>query len=123
MPSYDGSLIFGNAVIMTTADNPRTSQENAFFGLNGVESLDGGQHGRFTTVTGFLFAPSAPSLNASISLFRSYNDGSAYILVDSFGNAWPDVKMESFEPNPKVRRQGGNGDYWITYTARFKHLS
>ena len=42
MASFGGTSIFGTAVSMVTADNPRETQLNAFFGLSGLESLDGG---------------------------------------------------------------------------------
>ena len=123
MPSFNGDLIFGSVVVMKTSDNPRGEQQNAYPGLSGLESLDQGLRGRFTTVTGLLIGPDAPTLNALLGLFRSYNDGNAYVLVDSFGNAWSNVKYDAFEPEDQVKRRASDGAYYQTYTARFKHLS
>jgi hypothetical protein len=41
MASYGGVDIFGLSVSLTTADNPRQAQENKYFGLDGIERLDG----------------------------------------------------------------------------------
>jgi len=54
MASFGGASIFGTAVSMTTADNPREKQLNAYFGLSGLESLDGGLRGRVTHAAGLL---------------------------------------------------------------------
>ena len=75
MPSFGGTSIFGTAVSMSTADNPRESQLNTFFGLSGLESLDGGMRGRWTQVTGLLFGNSPGALATAEALFRSFNDG------------------------------------------------
>jgi len=106
---------------MRTSDNPRSSQENAFFGVNGIESLDGGQRGRFTEVKGLLYGASAADLQFAEILFRSYNDGFAYVLVDSYGGTWPYVKLETFDPQPRIK-QDVYGSFYRAYTARLRHL-
>jgi hypothetical protein len=106
---------------MVTADNPRENQLNAFFGLSGLESLDGGLRGRVTHVTGLLYGPSAPSLASAEALFRSFNDGIARTLVDTLGAAWPNVRLESFQPQGRVR-QSPAGVMFRSYQARFLHL-
>lgn len=122
MPAYGGAAIFGTSVSMTTVDNPRRQQMNQFPGINGRESLDQGFDGRFTVVTGLLIAPDAATLNSLENLFRSYNDGYARTLVDNFGNSWDFVKLDSFEPEGKVRIAAGPGYVFRPYTARFLHL-
>ena len=42
MPSFGGVNIFGTAVRMITVDNLRERQVNSYFGLSGLEMLDGG---------------------------------------------------------------------------------
>jgi hypothetical protein len=121
MPFFDGTNIFGAAVKMQTVDNPRASQENAFPGLSGIESLDQGDRGRFTTVTGLLFGGDPPSQGAAEALFRSYKDGLVYLLTDAYGVSWPFVKLESFEPQGRVMPLLGVG-WYRAYTARFRHL-
>ena len=61
MPSYGGVNIFGTAVTMSTADHPRESQVNSYFGLSGLEMLDGGSRGRVTEAGGLLFGPTPAS--------------------------------------------------------------
>ena len=121
MPTFNGEAIFGVAVKMATASNPRADQKNAFAGLNGVESLDQGDRGTVTTVSGHLIGIGPAGLNAALMLFRSYRDGRAYALVDNFGNTWPFVKLASFEPTGKVNRQT-DGYCSQAYTATFEHL-
>src|SRR5437868_5714906 len=104
MASYGGINLFGTAVSMTTADNPRENQLNAFFGLGGLESLDGGMRGRNTHATGLLFGASALILLAAKSQFRSFHDGVTRTLVDTMGGVWPNVSLVSFQPKGRVRQ-------------------
>src|SRR5689334_1561156 len=121
MASFGGTNIFGTAVSMITADNPREKQLNAYFGLSGLESLDGGSRGRVTHVTGLLYGNSAASLVSAESLFRSFNDGIVRPLVDTLGMAWPNVRLESFQPQGRIRQSPG-GILFRSYKARFLHL-
>jgi hypothetical protein len=121
VPTYDGQPIFGAGVQMTTQDNPRVSQINGFFGLSGLESLDGGLQGRYTSATGMLYGGTIDALNSAEQFFRSYNDGGAYVLVDDYFNIWPEVKLESFAPEGRKFYMDPFG-YCERYTARFLHL-
>jgi hypothetical protein len=121
MPSFNGTNIFGVAVSITTVDNPRGNQLNSFPGINGLESLDQGLRGRFTDATGKLTGANAADLADAEALFRSYNDGGGYVLVDSYGNSWGPVKLESFEPQGRIRRDVAGG-FFRDYKARFLHL-
>ena len=122
MASYAGVPIFGVAVSMSTADNPRDSQVNAFFGVNGVECLDGGFRGRVTRVRGVLYGQSSLLLASAEGLFRSYNDGVARVLVDNLGTVWGNVRLLSFMPYGRIR-QSPDGTYFRAYQAQFLHLS
>jgi hypothetical protein len=119
---FDGQNIFGASVSCVTADNPRAAQDNAYPGLSGIESLDQGLRGRFTTVTGILYGPGVGGLAAAEATVRNYNDGYAYTFVDNSGTAWAQVKLESFEPQGRVRQTAG---YLCVrpYTIRLRHLS
>ena len=122
MATYGGNNIFGSAVTMATSDNPRSKQLNTFFGLNGVESLDGGARGRTTQVTGILSWDSAAGLAALESSFRKYNDGVARMLVDNLGNVWTNVRLDSFQPTGRIRATA-QGLFFRAYSARFLHLA
>lgn len=121
MATYNGSSIFGYGVQINTVTNPLAVQLNAFFGLNNQQLMMGGLRGRYTTVQGVLYGSSAANLNTAIGLFESYVDGVARTLVDTFGNAWPQVILERFEPFGKIR-QHADGSYWKEYKAGFQHL-
>jgi hypothetical protein len=121
MASFGGTNIFGTAVSMVTADNPRERQLNAFFGLSGLEALDGGLRGRSTHATGLLYGASQVALATAESLFRSFNDGVARPLVDTLGVTWPAVCLVSFQPQGRIRQSPG-GVLFRTYKARFLHL-
>jgi hypothetical protein len=121
MPSFGGTNIFGTAVSMNTEDHPREKQVNSFFGVSGLETLDGGSRGRYTHASGLLFGSSAVALATAEALFRSYNDGIARILVDTFGTSWSNVRLESFLPQGRVK-QSPYGYYFRPYHARFFHL-
>lgn len=121
MATYGGVNIFGTAVSMVTSDNPREKQVNAYFGLSGLEALDGGLRGRVTTVRGLLFGASPLQLSAAEGAFRAFNDGEARTLVDTLGTAWPLVRLESFQPLGRVLQSPG-GVLFRAYQARFLHL-
>ncbi len=122
MASYGGVAIFGAAVSMTTSDNPRETQVNSFFGINGLETLDGGFRGRITKVHGVLFGQSSFLLASAEGLFRSYNDGIARTLVDNLGTVWPNVRLLTFQPQGRVR-QSADGTFFRAYQAQFLHLA
>lgn len=122
MPNYGGIQIFGAAVSMATADHARQSQVNSFFGINGLETLDGGFRGRVTKVRGVLHGPSALGLASAENLFRSFNDGVTRILVDNLGMIWTNVRLTGFQPHGRVR-QSPDGTYFRAYQAQFLHLA
>ena len=122
MPSFGGISIFGVAVSMATADITRQSQVNSFFGINGLELLDGGFRGRVTRVRGVLHGASTLGLGGAENLFRSLNDGAARTLVDTLGTAWANVRMQNFQPHGRVR-QAPNGTFFRAYQAQFLHLA
>jgi hypothetical protein len=121
MATFGGANIFGTAVSMTTADNPRANQLNAFFGLSGLESLDGGMRGRVTHVAGMLYGNSPAALAAAESAFRSFNDGVPRPLIDTLGTTWSNVRLEFFQPQGRVRQSPG-GYLFRSYKSRFLHL-
>ena len=122
MASYGGVGIFGAAVSMTTSDYPRESQVNSFFGINGIEALDGGFRGRITRVRGVLYGQSVQWLAAAEGAFRTYNDGVARVLVDNLGTAWPSARLLRFQPIGMLR-QSADGSYFRAYEAQFLHLA
>jgi hypothetical protein len=120
--SFGGIQIFGRSVSMVTTDNPTAEQLNHFFGLSGVERIDGGFTGRLTLARGVLSGSTSVNLGIAREAFRAYNDGFARVLVDTLGYAWPNVILKSFEQeSPKLIRSG-DGCY-LAYRATFYHLN
>ncbi len=122
MASYGGLGIFGAAMSMSTSDNPRESQVNSFFGINGLETLDGGFRGRITQVRGVLYGESAGLLASAEGTFRSYNDGVPRMLIDNLGTVWLNVRLLRFQPVGRVR-QSADGTFFRAYEAQFLHLT
>jgi hypothetical protein len=122
MASYGGVGIFGAAVSMTTSDNPRETQVNSYFGINGIESLDGGFRGRITNAQGVLYGESAFLLASAEGLFRSYNDGLPRTLVDNLGTVWSNVRLLRFQPQGRAR-QSADGTFFRAYQAQFLHMT
>lgn len=122
VPSFNGEFIFGADVVMVTSDPPRDVQVNAFIGINGVEVIDLGRRARYTMVTGRFIGVDEYGLGAIENYFRSYNDGYAYTLITTDGLVWPDVKLESFEPQPPMRLDRFTGEVSRAYRARLMHL-
>ncbi|WP_165221957.1 hypothetical protein [Aquisphaera insulae] len=91
MITYDGNNIFGAAVQFQHVAHPNAQQVNTFFGVNGTQSLFGGQRGRIFLIRGILLGASLDELNAAEATLRSYADGEARILVDPRGRTWPNV--------------------------------
>ncbi len=121
MPSFAGVNIFGLAVQMTTALNPRDRQLNAYPGLNGIEALDGGSRGLVTSVRGMLHGAGASGLAAVERTFLGLFDGKAYPLVDTLGRVWPSVRLERYQPADRVG-QDASGVHVRAYSAEFLHL-
>lgn len=121
MPSFNGvPTFFGYAARIQTVDNPRSEQLNKFFGLSGLERLDGGMSGRFTLASGVLYGATLGALAFSRESFRAFNNGQAYSLIDTAGVTWAYVVLESFEPAERILSDSTG--FYLPYKARFKHL-
>jgi hypothetical protein len=122
MASYGGLNIFGSAVSMSTAPLARAQQINSFFGLSGVEILDGGSRGMVTVAAGFLYGNSLAALASVENQFRSMSNGVARPLVDMVGIIWGNVLLQTYRPQGRILC-AANGYYLRAYQARFFHLS
>ncbi len=120
MPTFNGVTIFGVTSKFQTDAGIRVIQKNDYFGLNGIEGLDGGSREQRTVVTGVLFGADVDAWNAAVALFRSYNDGLAYMMVDSKGRTWPAVRLVSFDEGEFMPAVGLG--YCSIYTAVFEHM-
>jgi hypothetical protein len=112
---------------MTTVGTQRAEMVNSFFGVDGVERIDGGFRGHTTVCRGRLrglkSGGGADDLLAAIGAFRELFDGRSYVLVDSFGYSWNNVVMEAFDLDANAGVQQTPREYFQMYTAAFRHLS
>lgn len=122
MPSFNAVNIFGRCVVMSTQVNPRRVQLNGFSGLNGMEMLDLGSEGKTTQVRGLLAGANTGALGTAETLFRSYLDGLAYVLVDLYGTSHTYVTLTQFQPADLVMYSATDGYYLREYQAIFRHL-
>jgi hypothetical protein len=123
IPTFAGVAIFGIIESMTTKDNPRDKQLNAYNGQDGQECLDGGFRGRVTFARGELTGSNFSGLAAAQGVFRSFNDGNAYILTDDKGVTWSSpVRLDEFSPEGAYRT-APDGSCIEGYTAVFIHLT
>lgn len=122
MPSFAGVNIFGASCRMATSNDERATQTNAYFGLQGVETIDGGFRSRTTVATGIIYGNTLGSLAANIETARALDDGQYRTLVDTAGTSWQDVRIRSlqFDQNGFAHSQLG---YCRRYQAVFAHLT
>lgn len=118
--TYGGLAIFGQAVRSTTEIAPRAVQQNTFFGLNGVEELDGGGRGGETIVTGIISGTGALGYQANWSAAAGLQDGVARQLATPDGT-FPLVILASWSPAGELTRTPA-GVVQRKYRATFRHL-
>lgn len=123
MPLFNGSAVFGVAV---EVDGPhlraRRTQRNTYPGLNGIESIDLGDEGMETSVSGRLFGDTPSDLTAALNVLRAYVDGNAYLFTDHTGYTWPNVQMVEVTTAGRGQIDPELG-YTQRYTARLFHLT
>lgn len=124
MALLDGNDIFGQAVhCPPPAINPRRDQKANYPGLNGTESLDMGDQGATSTVTGRIFGANPTLYQLAVTTLLSYYDGNTHDLTDNDGFTWSNVKMESLEWTDDRGLYDPNLGYTRRYTIRFFHLT
>ena len=111
MATLDGNSIFGIAVNIVHCPHPNAQQFNEFFGVNGLQTLFGGAHGRTFMISGVLVADNITDINTAEALLLSYADGLPHTLVDNRGRVWLNVifrgEYQPFEQGPRWLAGGG----------------
>lgn len=92
-PTFDGNSMFGQAVTITAKPVQRAVQNNQFFGIDGISTLSAGTRGKLFTAKGIFVAASVPEINAIVDLWETYNDGFAYVLIDTKGKTHSNVQF------------------------------
>ena len=122
MPAtVNGVDIFGLIVSMNTGDDRRELQRNSYFGLSGVETVNGGGRGRITEVVGVFIADNFDDCVAMVEAFRGYRNGVNYTLIDNAGVTWGQVRLEAFNPAGRYNTDGVTGQVLKNYAATFEH--
>ena len=131
-PTYGGVPIFGLAVQIQQVPRECSLQVDAFFGVQGLLSVFGGQRGRTFQVSGVLYDLDLAILNADEDVFTpgvsgSVADGIARTPVDTRGRSWANViYVGQFQPDPMGPRpasSGGGSGWALPYRAVFHGLS
>jgi hypothetical protein len=119
-PTYGGLPIFGRSPIVLVQDTDPARQENAYPGINGIESLPMGTRGRFIVVTGTHVAPTPAELVSAQNFFRSFKDGRPRPLMDTAGYIWPWAELQTFDPLNRRIIEGWYGSVQ-DFRAVFRH--
>lgn len=88
---YDGVALFGAAVRCRHVPTANATQVATFFGINGVQAVDGGPRGRLFEIEGVWIASNPATFRSYEAVLLSYADGKPRTLVDTLGYTWPFV--------------------------------
>ena len=122
-PSFDGIPMFGFGYSMRTGEPEREVQTASFFGLNGIASINGGGRGRKTNVAGMLYGATLADYNAAEQYFYLYLNAGNFVLIDTQGRVWPNVRMIAFSPaEGQLKQNGITGVIIHPYSATFQHM-
>lgn len=125
IPTYGGSAVFGKAVTVSHVPNANAAQVAAFFGVVGVQAMDGGGRGRVFEISGLMTGGDPAGCVASELLLLTYADGIARILVDTTGTAWANVtfKGEYSRTGKFMTDCTSPGNWVLPYRAIFHGLT
>lgn len=119
--TLDGNFVFGIIFEMTTGDDDHELQQNSYFGLTGIETINGGGRGRRTNVSGQFVADDLPGLAFLERNLRSFRDGRNHVLVECDGTTWFAVQLFAFNPSGQRKVDVNTGQCLRNYTATFWH--
>ncbi|MGO9463086.1 MAG: hypothetical protein ACLQIB_04405 [Isosphaeraceae bacterium] len=111
MPTLDGNPVFGYASHVRHNPHPSAQQFNAFFGINGQQTLHGGSRGRTFLISGVFAGSSFYDITNAEAALLTYADGQPHTLVDNLGRTWANVifrgDYEPFAEGPRPLAGGG----------------
>jgi|GEM_PF-1951500 len=128
MGTLGGDNIFGIATRFQPTFAPTAQQINAFFGVDGLQSLFGGERGVSILVSGWFFDVTPEGVVDQEGLLLSYRDGIARTLVDNYGRVYPDCVMgEQYQQDPMGIRPAflfatGQGGWAMSYRCVLQGL-
>ncbi len=128
-PTLGSAPIFGGCCHVVHQPDELDRQEDKFFAVPGVLSLNGAARGRRFRVEGVFVAPDIPTLNSLTAALipgvsGSYADGMVRELVDSFGNVWENVILTGdYEPDPEGPYLAAGGGWTLSFKCTLRGLS
>ena len=128
MGLLNGVNVFGIATTFQPSIDATAQQINAFFGVNGVQAVHGGQRGMSILVSGVFFGPTPESVIAQEGILLSYRDGISRRLDDNLGRVYPSVVFDGpyqtweHGVKPAFLPYGGVGGWAMAYKAVFREL-
>jgi len=87
-PSLGGAQVFGLACNVSYVPNANATQVAAFFGVAGVQSMDGGSRGAAFEIQGCMVGINPAGVQFYASSLLSMADGVARTFIDTTGVAW-----------------------------------
>ncbi|MGE5296960.1 MAG: hypothetical protein ACM3VT_19225 [Solirubrobacterales bacterium] len=116
--TLDGQAIFEEQGLTISVGSPnRASLERAVAGLDGTLSIDLGMRARQIRQTGTLHAASRAAMRACVHAITQFIDGRTHTLVAADGEAFSDLRMDSFQKVAEYPAGFGVvADYEIVYT-------
>ncbi|WP_165072129.1 hypothetical protein [Paludisphaera rhizosphaerae] len=125
MPSiayYDGFPLFGSAVCCRMVPDANAGQAAAYFGIPGVQSIDGGGRGRAFFISGVFTGATTLDIRAAEAALDSYGDGRPRVLIDTFGTSWANVIYKrEYQPGNRLLFLP-DGGYALDFKCIFRGL-
>jgi hypothetical protein len=128
-PTLGGSYLFGGCCHVVQNPGELARQEDAFFAVPGLLSLNGGARGRTWTIEGVFVAPDLGTLvsyKAALTpgVTGSYVDGQVRTFVDSDGSVWDNVLLTGdFTTDPKGPQWAAGGGFVLPFRCTLRGLS
>jgi hypothetical protein len=122
--TLDGNPVFGYASNVLHSPHPNAQQMNAFFGINGRQTLLGGSRGRTFMISGVFAGSSFYDITNAEAALLSYADGRLHTLVDNLGRSWQNVIFRGdYQPFAQGPRPLAGGGWCLPYNCVLEALT
>jgi hypothetical protein len=128
-PTLGGAYLFGTCCHVVQQPDELVRQEDAFFAVPGVLSLNGAARGRYWTIEGVFVAPDLGTLVSYKQALTpgvpgSYVDGNLRDFTDSDGSLWNNVLLTGdFTTDPKGPQYAAGGGFTLGFRCTLRGLS
>ena len=122
IPTFNGQTIFGPAAYAWPVAGEPACQLNSFFGVRGLEKLNGGDRGMTHEIKGELIAVDFPSLGLVVlSMLELVSNQTVGVFTDSYGLPWPGAWVSGFQQAGPPAYAPGLG-VAVSFSATVRHL-